>query len=140
MKAIVEPAQPTPKKRRRTDETRGAFTLAATNIIRWMKQLKPPPTIRRTRKPPFADRPFEELHEPELWQWSDPDAGNVAFGELSATVDPWEISYHGPTPYDEAEYFLRRLLDEWADADNHHAQEQEAGFHYASNVDFDPQP
>jgi hypothetical protein len=59
--------------------------MAATSIIRWMKRLKPPPTIRRTRKPPFAEHPFDELHQPELWQWNDPDAGYETLGDFSAT-------------------------------------------------------
>ena len=39
------------------------------------------------------------------------------------------------TPYDEAAYFLRRLLDEWAQEDQHQQQES---FHYGSTADFDP--
>lgn len=89
-----DPAPAPKRKRRRTEETRGAFTMARVIVGR----------VKR------------------------------------AIFEPWEISSHVPTPYDEAEYFLRRLLDEWADADNHHAQEQDAGFQYASNADFDPQP
>jgi len=92
--AITHRAPVPAQRRRRTEETRGAFKLA--RVI-----------VRRVKR---------------------------------AIFDAWEISSHVPTPYDEAEYFLRRLLDEWADADTHHAQEQDAGFHYASNADCDPQP
>jgi hypothetical protein len=94
-KAVIQTLAPSPaKRRRRTDDTQGAFKLARVIVSR----------VKR------------------------------------AIFEPWEISSRVPTPHDEAEYFLRRLLDEWADADNDHAQEQDAGFHYASNADFDPQP
>ena len=80
-----DPAPAPKRKRRRTEETRGAFTMAATSIIRWMKQLKPPPTLR-TRKPPRDDHPFDELHSPELWQWNAHDASYETTGDFSATA------------------------------------------------------
>jgi hypothetical protein len=43
---------------------------------------------------------------------------------------------HVPAQFDEAGYFLRRLLDEWAQEDDH--QHQPESFHYGSAADFDP--
>ncbi len=49
--------------------------------------------------------------------------------------DPSNFSNHVQTPIDEAAYFLRRLLDEWAQEDDQHQQHE--SFHYGSTADFD---
>jgi hypothetical protein len=46
------------------------------------------------------------------------------------------FDHHAATPFDEAAYFLRRLLDEWAHEDDQHQQHE--SFHYGSTADFDP--
>jgi hypothetical protein len=121
-----EPAPANPRPRSTTGRLAETIREAFRKVARAVTAIAISPAQRRKRK--------------EETQGSFKLARAITRRVKRATVDPWEISDHVPTLYDEAEYFLRRLLDEWADADNHHAQEQDAGFHYASNADFDPQP
>ena len=83
MNALTQPV-PRAKRRRRSsgEDTQGAFRMSAAAIIRWMKQLKPSPAIRRHISP-----------EPEL-----PEAATPAVPFLFDTLDwfnPWHYEEDG---------------------------------------------
>ena len=65
-----------PAEQRR--QTRGGFRQAAYDVIRWMKALKPPvitqPVQRQDERPPHDEHAYEEMREPELWEWNNMDA------------------------------------------------------------------
>jgi hypothetical protein len=72
---------PTPKpRRRRTEETRGGFRLAAVKIM------------RRVFRLPFVSH-VPELHEPELWQWNNPP-GMHEYSEDLHYTDPNHLFPH----------------------------------------------